>query len=315
MASGSLQRHIASTYRVSKQAFGPIIDEVCSAICEEFKGEIPPMSKEDWLKTANDFNRRWNFPNSLGAIDGKHIQIKCPKKGGSLFFNYKGFHSIVLMGIADANYKFLYIDVGGYGSEGDAAYFGNSAVGQKILKNVHTNFPEDALIGSVKTPFYFLADGAFPFTERIMKPFAPRNRSTTCEERIFNYRLSRARRVVENAFGILSAKWLCLSRCMFCGPDRAQKIVAACCILHNLLLSKNADSYCPSSYADWYDNKGNLIEGEWRKNKIHVFHPLNNNKGRKEASDQAEKVRGHLLNYVNSPQGSLSWQKKSIFSK
>lgn len=216
------------------------------------------------------------------------------------------------MGIADANYKFLYVDIGGYGSEGDAAYFGNSVLGKKILEDTDNNFPEDVHIGAEKIPFYFVADGAFPFTERIMKPITTR-RPTTHEERIFNYRLSRARRVVENSFGILSSKWQCLSRCMFCGPNRAQKIVAACVVLHNLMLSESRDSYCPSTYADQYDDHGKIIEGEWRKNHIEIFHPLSNNTGRRIISDKAEQIRDYLLKYVNSKQGCLSWQKKSIF--
>lgn len=88
-ARGSLQRHIASTYRVSKQAFGGIIDQVCNAIHAEMRDEIPALSKEQWLNVANSFNARWNFPNCVGAIDGKHVPIKRPQNAGSLFFNYK----------------------------------------------------------------------------------------------------------------------------------------------------------------------------------------------------------------------------------
>lgn len=88
-ACGSLQRHVASTYRVSKQAFGGIIDQVCDAITTEMKDEIPSLSKEQWLDVANTFNAKWNFPNCVGAIDGKHVAIRRPKDAGSLFFNYK----------------------------------------------------------------------------------------------------------------------------------------------------------------------------------------------------------------------------------
>lgn len=84
-----MQRHIASNYRVSKTAFGKIIDRVCTAICIEMKDEIPKLNNEQWLQVSNNFNRKWNFPNCVGAIDGKHIGIKCPRNAGSLFFNYK----------------------------------------------------------------------------------------------------------------------------------------------------------------------------------------------------------------------------------
>lgn len=86
---GSLQRHVASSYRVSKASFCDIIDTVCNAICSEMQNEMPRLSKEGWLNIANRYNHKWNFPNCLGSIDGKHIPIKSPPNAGSLFFNYK----------------------------------------------------------------------------------------------------------------------------------------------------------------------------------------------------------------------------------
>lgn len=93
LASGDLQRHIASSYRVGKQTFGEAIDEVCDAICISMKDEYKSFSDTDWLEVANQFNAKWNLPNCVGAIDGKHIAIRCPKNAGSLFYNYKVSYS------------------------------------------------------------------------------------------------------------------------------------------------------------------------------------------------------------------------------
>ncbi|KAF2897014.1 hypothetical protein ILUMI_09163, partial [Ignelater luminosus] len=54
----------------------------------------------------------WNMPNCIGAIDGKHISIQSPFKSGTRFYNYKHFYSIHLMAICDADYKFIFVDIG-----------------------------------------------------------------------------------------------------------------------------------------------------------------------------------------------------------
>jgi hypothetical protein len=66
-----------------------------------------------------DFHTVWNFPNCCGAMDGKHIVIRCPSKGGSEFYNYQKYHSVILLANVDANYKFIYIDVGTNGRVND----------------------------------------------------------------------------------------------------------------------------------------------------------------------------------------------------
>lgn len=90
LASGSLQRHVASTYRVSKQHFGKILDEVCNAITITMSDQFENnLSIENLISSANLCNSKWNSPNCIGSIDGKHVAIKCPKISGSSFFNYK----------------------------------------------------------------------------------------------------------------------------------------------------------------------------------------------------------------------------------
>ena len=63
------------------------------------------------MQIAKQFYDRWNFPNALGAIDGKHITIQKPAGSGSFCYNYKHTHSVVLMAVAGHNYECLYADV------------------------------------------------------------------------------------------------------------------------------------------------------------------------------------------------------------
>ena len=68
--------------------------------------------EDEWCNIARQFSTAWQFHHVLGALDGKHIAIKCPPGGGSQYFNHKGFHSIVLLGLVDADYKFIWVNVG-----------------------------------------------------------------------------------------------------------------------------------------------------------------------------------------------------------
>ena len=90
-----------------------------------------PTDPEDWKPIGERFRYRWNVPQAVGALDGKHIAIKKPKKSGSEYFNYKGYFSLVLLALVDADYKFLWVNTGASGSSSDAQIFNCS----KLKKN------------------------------------------------------------------------------------------------------------------------------------------------------------------------------------
>jgi len=87
-------------------------------------------TSEEWLRIADEFNNICKMPNCIGSIDGKHCRIKCPPNTESLYFNYKSFHSLNLLGMADANFCFTLIDIGPYGCENDSSAFNNSGFGK-----------------------------------------------------------------------------------------------------------------------------------------------------------------------------------------
>lgn len=137
------------------------------------------------------------------------------------------------MAIADANYCFTFVDVGTPGADGDLNSFSRSSIGRKILQNDPSlNLPERSLIAEMdemELPYFFVADDAFPLDMKIMKPYSGRfsTNGLNADKIIFNYRLSRARRTVENAFGILVMRWGCLRNEIQSRPEKVQTIVAA----------------------------------------------------------------------------------------
>ena len=199
--------------------------------CQSLQGKIGLIS-------AISFTR-WNFPNCLGALDGKHIIMIAPAKSVSLFFNYKGSFSVNLMALVDADYKIIYIDVGNYGSNADGQVFKRSEFGKAYMNGELDVPPPTSLLlypASGPVPYCIVADEAFPLTPTIMRPFPRTDRQRLQDdESIFNYRLSRARRIVENAFGILAQRWLVFSRRLPLMPENVDRVVKTCCVFHNYL--------------------------------------------------------------------------------
>ena len=135
LVTGDAQVTIAVNYRISPAIVGRTISETCKAIWDELinKGYLDhPNSEHDWLKVAQEFEDRWNFPNALGAIDGKHVVMQAPARSGSSFFNYKKTHSIVLMAICNARYQFTVVDIGDSGRQNDGSVCANSNLGYAI---------------------------------------------------------------------------------------------------------------------------------------------------------------------------------------
>ena len=121
------------------------------------------------------------------------MAIRCPKNGGSLYFNYKGFHSIILLALVDAKYKFLWVDVGTNGSSSDAQIFNDCDLCSGIIDGTLDVPDAEPLPGDDRDmPYFLIGDDAFSLRTWLMKPFSARGLPD--EERIYNYRLSHARR-------------------------------------------------------------------------------------------------------------------------
>uniref|UniRef100_A0A6P7HBR2 Nuclease HARBI1 n=1 Tax=Diabrotica virgifera virgifera TaxID=50390 RepID=A0A6P7HBR2_DIAVI len=155
-----------------------------------------PETEQEWRSIQREFYTRWNFPNCFGAIDGKHVIIRCLPKTGCEYFNYKHSFSIILMAVVDANDCFLYIDVSTNGRVNNARVFSKSSFYDAMEHNI-LHLPPNGV---------FVADDTFPLKTNLLKPYSRSGPLRECQQ-IFNYRLSRARRIVENTFGILTSRF------------------------------------------------------------------------------------------------------------
>ena len=308
LATGDTYHSLMFQFRVPHNTISLLVPEVCQAILDEYEDEVfnCPTTPDGWRAIAELFSSRWNFHHCCGAIDGKHIAIKCPKKSGSVYYNYKGYYSIVLLAVVDANYKFIWANVGSPGSASDAGIFNDSPLPRSLETNT-IGFPDaDPLPhDNVPMPYFIVGDDAFALRTWLMKPFSHRN--MLIEDRIFNYRLSRARRIVENAFGILAHRWRCLLSRMQMQPDNCTIAASAAITLHNLMRIRypalqNLD-------VDQEDIDHTIVPGAWRTPQ--VLQDVNAIQGGNRATRLAKQQRIALKHYYNGV-GAVPWQDDII---
>lgn len=146
----------------------------------------------------------------------------------------------MLFALVDANYKFLFVNVGSKGRISDGGVFKNTILYRK-LENCQLNIPEVQILQIpyiMKIPYFILGDKAFMLTKYTMKPFVG-NPESGSKERVFNYRLSRARWVIENVFGILSSIYRVHRKPILLEAEKSAKVVLATVYLYNYLRRNN----------------------------------------------------------------------------
>lgn len=144
------------------------------------------------------------------------------------------------------------VSVGAQGRIADAGLFAHSDFRQTLDRGFLNNPPEQPLPNSeTVTPFMFIGDDAYALHADLMKPYS--HRHLKYQERILNSRLSRARRVVENAFGILANRWRLFRITIPLHPDNAGKVTLAAVCLHNFLRDRHSETYTPPGLADEED--------------------------------------------------------------
>lgn len=209
-----------------------------------------------------------------------------------MYFNYKSYYSVVLMAVADSNYRFVHVNIGSFGKECDSSIFKQSTLWNSVITNTLQLPDAKYLPGSEgpKVPYFFIGDEAFGLHQHLLRPYGGTHLSV--EKRIFNYRLCRARRYVECAFGILSNKWRIFHRPINVEPNFATDIIKACTVLHNFVR----------------DRDGVLIEDTTTITGLEDLPRESTARG----GLQANTVRNVLTKYFGTIAGAVPWQMSKI---
>lgn len=219
-----------------------IVNETCSVIINTFWDDCVkkyfPASKDEFRQVMGKFGEEWQFPYAFTAVDGSHLPMKCPNGGAHAmkqYFNFKGFYSIVLMALVDAEYRFIWASVGAPGNTHDSTLLQSTDLWKKIVEGDF--IPNVAQkMDNVEIPPLILGDGAFPLRTFLMKPHGDAVLSDN--KRYFNFRHSRARLVTEGAFGRLKSRFRVLYRKCECNKETVKLYGLACVVLHIICIER-----------------------------------------------------------------------------
>lgn len=217
---------------------------------------------------------------------------------------------MVLLAIADANYRFILFDFGTNGRVSDGGVLHNTEFFRKLQGN-SLNIPEEKEVAnsSRKLPYVFVADDAFPLRTDLLKPY--RQSDLNCiEKKIYNYRLSRARRIIENVFGILAACFRIFHTAINLELEHIDKIVKATCALHNYLMATVNHAYAPPDSLDSEDiENGTIRVGLTSQNSN--MSSLQRSRIAGNIPFDAKQVRQEFMNYFAN-EGQVPWQEHFV---
>uniref|UniRef100_A0A3B3C1P4 Uncharacterized protein n=1 Tax=Oryzias melastigma TaxID=30732 RepID=A0A3B3C1P4_ORYME len=233
LATCAEYRVVAETFGVSKTTVHRCVYGVCEAICHKLMKKFITLPKEEEAQQIAQRNyESHGLPQIYGALDRSHIPIRAPRDGCRDYVNRKGWASIVLQAVVDDKLMIRDISVGSPGSAHDKILLG------KLLLSDHPKASMD--IEGVQVPLLLAGDPAYPLLPWIMKGYAGPN--LTESQAMFNEHPSAIRVKVEHTFGHLMtwlrARWRVLAKTSDIHYDFMPKIVATCCILHNMCEEK-----------------------------------------------------------------------------
>ncbi|XP_077182267.1 M-phase inducer phosphatase 3 isoform X4 [Paroedura picta] len=224
---------VAQQFGLRVTTVGDILKEFCLAMEAELFSKV--VCLRDHLGASMDGFARLGFPHCFAAVDGSHIPIRAP--GGSIkeYGNRKDFCSVLLQGTVDFSGRFIDAEVGWSGRRHDALVFRESNLRKAMDEGVFVPGNPTATIEGVRVPALVLGDGVYPLRCWLMTPY---KRPRTDVQSHYNLSHSRARNVVERAFGRLKSRFHCLMSRLHVHIDNVTPLIIACVILHNICEDK-----------------------------------------------------------------------------
>lgn len=217
------------------------IKEVTSAIDSHLSAEYIkfPRTRRELNESKEIFMNKFNFPGTVGAIDGTHIAILKPREEEHNFINRKGFHSLNVQLVCDANLRIISVNANYPGSSHDSFIWRQSQVRQ---------FMNDMYLNGRRCT-WLIGDSGYPLEPFLMTPFL--NAEENSPESRYNYHHASARNCIERCIGLLKTRFRCLlkERVARYNPAFVGSLVNTCAVLHNMCIDNNIN-FIPEPHDD-----------------------------------------------------------------
>ena len=231
LATSAEYRTISHLFGIGRSTVCEIVQETCKSIVKYLQPQyirFPSGGQVDSI--VRGFEEKWGIPQCIGAVDGSHVPVCAPTLNHTDYYNRKGWYSVIVQADVDHRYRFIDVYTGWPGSVHDARVFAHSSLYRNgtngtLLPPSHTR-----QISGVDLPLFLVGESAYPLLTWLMKPF-PQSFTTSAPN---NYRLSRGRILVENAFGRLKARWRRRMKRNDMQVENIPIVVVTACVLHNI---------------------------------------------------------------------------------
>ncbi|XP_023312753.1 putative nuclease HARBI1 [Anoplophora glabripennis] len=237
-ATGSFQTVMGDVHGISKATVCRCVKKVSEAIASLRESYIEFPQNEELGTVAKKFFELGRFPGVIGALDCTHIPILSPGGNmGEIFRNRKGYFSINVQAVCDANLLIRNIVVRWPGSVHDSTIFNNSHL-SLLFENE-----------GIPRGFILLGDNGYPLRPFLMTPLL--NPETQADQR-YNNSHKATRNCIERTFGILKRRFPALSLGLRTKINTSLTIIVAIVVLHNIArLTKDED---PPEDADLHNS-------------------------------------------------------------
>ena len=253
LATGDPYRAVGKTFGIGKATTLSITNDFYKELSRISRRFIRfPKSTSETRSAIQDFKEETNckISQALGAIDCTHIKILRPANEDKKdYFSRKQCDAINTQAVIGANLKILDLATGFPGSIHDARVLRKTSIYWKAENNEILSHPLRQ-INDVNVRPLILGDGAYPLFPWLIKPY-PQGPALTGVEKGFNRKVSSAQVVAERAFGILKARWHCLSKRIDTEITNVTDQIIACSVLHNI---------CQGNGQEYIDMDGVLAE-------------------------------------------------------